>query len=131
MHPVGKNVAKPAVCPFALENSSVVEGLVSGYKHAILTPVNCSTENCIYYWRCTKGNCSDYPHCEYIGMTSRSFKKGFSEHRDYPKRNVTTEPSGQHFTQPGHSVADLKGQVLEKQRPICSEGQGSPPDTKV
>ena len=47
-------------------------------------------------------------------MTSRSFKKRFSEHRDYPKRDVITEPSGEHFTKRGHSVANLKGQVLEK-----------------
>ena len=47
-------------------------------------------------------------------MTKRSFKQRFSEHRDYPKRDVTSEPSGEHFTKAGHSVADLKGQVLEK-----------------
>ena len=46
-------------------------------------------------------------------MTTRSFKKRFSEHRDYPKRDVFTEPSGEHFSKKGHSVADLKGQVLE------------------
>ena len=38
------------------------------------------------------------------------------EHRDYPKRDVVTEPAGEHFTRRGHSVADLKGQVLEKVR---------------
>ena len=36
------------------------------------------------------------------------------EHRDYPKRDVLTEPSGDHFTQRGHTVSDLKGQVIEK-----------------
>ena len=46
-------------------------------------------------------------------MTTRTFKKRFSEHRDYPKRDVLTEPSGEHFSKRGHSVADLKGQVLE------------------
>ena len=34
----------------------------------------------------------------------------------FPKRDVTTEPSGEHFTKTGHSVADLKGLVLEKVR---------------
>ena len=47
-------------------------------------------------------------------MTTRKFKTRMSEHRDYPKRNVYTEPSGEHFTTPGHTVADLRGQVLEK-----------------
>ena len=61
-----------------------------------------------------KENCSTFPECEYIGMTPRTFKERMSEHRDYPKRDVLTEPSGEHFTQRGHSVAHLKGQVLEK-----------------
>ena len=37
-------------------------------------------------------------------MTTRTFKDRMGE------------PSGEHFTQRGHSVADLKGQVLEKVR---------------
>ena len=47
-------------------------------------------------------------------MTKRTFQKRLSEHRDYPKRDVLTEPSGEHFSKRGHSVAHLKGQVLEK-----------------
>ena len=40
------------------------------------------------------------------------------EHCDYVKRDVLTEPSGKHFNTQGHSVADLKGQVLEKVRSV-------------
>ena len=47
-------------------------------------------------------------------MTKRSFKLRLSEHRDYPKRDILTEPSGEHFNKMGHSVANLKGQVLER-----------------
>ena len=47
-------------------------------------------------------------------MTTRQFKDRLAEHRDYPKRNVITEPSAFHFTQPGHTVNHLKGLVLEK-----------------
>ena len=49
-------------------------------------------------------------------MTTRKFKDRLAEHRDYPKRNVITEPSGFHFKQPGHTVAHSKGLVLEKVR---------------
>ena len=34
----------------------------------------------------------------------RRFSKRFSEHKDYPKSGRVDEPSGQHFTLPGHSV---------------------------
>ena len=53
---------------------------------------------------------------EYIGMTSRKFKERMGEHRDYVKRDVLTEPSGEHFNSRGHTVAHLKGQVIEKVR---------------
>ena len=72
------------------------------------------SDNCVYYWECTKDTCPDFPKCEYIGMTKRGFQKRLSEHRDYPKRDVITEPSGEHFSKRGHSVANLKGQVQEK-----------------
>ena len=115
--PGWKKCGKPChICPFTLPANSEVVGQASGYRHTITEPVNCETTNYIYYWRCVKQNCPDKPECEYIGMKSRSFKERLGEHRDYPKRNVLTEPSGEHFNQRGHTVADLKGQVLEKVR---------------
>ena len=32
-------------------------------------------------------------------------KKRFSDHRDYVKRGITTEPSGAHFSTNGHNVS--------------------------
>ena len=37
-----------------------------------------------------------------------------AQHRDYIKRDITTEASGQHFTAAGHSASDMAGMVLEK-----------------
>ena len=91
-------------------------GLASGFTHKIKEAVSCDTVNCIYYWKCTKTRCEDYPNCEYIGKTTRQFKDRLAEHRDYPKRDILTEPSGGHFTKSGHNVSHLKGLVLEKVR---------------
>ena len=113
--PGWRKCGKPCpVCPYTLPACSEVVGQVNGYTHTIQEPVRCNTENCIYYWKCDKNNCVDSPRCEYIGMTKRSFKLRLSEHRDYPKRDILTEPSGEHFNKMGHSVANLKGQVLER-----------------
>ena len=49
-------------------------------------------------------------------MTSRKFKERMGEHRDFSKRDIVTEPAGEHFTKKGHTVADMKGQILEKVR---------------
>ena len=113
--PVWKKCGKPCpVCPYTLPNCSEVVANITGYRHTIEVPVNCNTENCIYYWKCVKNNCIDYPRCEYIGMTKRAFRHRFAEHRNYPKQDFQNKPSGDHFTKKGHSVANLRGQVLEK-----------------
>ena len=51
-------------CPYALPPTSQVTGLVTGFSHQISDAVDCETENCVYYWRCKKSNCKDYPKCE-------------------------------------------------------------------
>ena len=99
-----------------MPNTDTVAGLASGYQHKIKQTVNCDSENVIYYWKCVKSKCEDYPNCEYIGQTKRKFKDRLSEHRDYVKRDVISEPSGDHFSKRGHNVAHLKGLVLEQVR---------------
>ena len=112
-----KRCNKPCkVCPYTMDQNNQVTGLASGYNHQITDSLSCDTTNCVYYWRCIKPNCSDYPRCEYVGMTTRQFKDRLAEHRDYPKRDVLTEPSGEHFNQPGHGVHHLRGQAIEKVR---------------
>ena len=109
----GKNFQ---IYPYTLDKTNVVTGLASGYSHPIKEAVTCESENVIYYWKCTKHNCEDFPNCEYVGKTKRKFKDRLAEHRDYPKRDVVREPSGSHFTKRGHNVSDLKGLVLEQVR---------------
>ena len=70
----------------------------------------------IYRWKCKKQNCKDFLKNSYIGKTVQTFQKRFSQHRDYVKRNIQTEPAGEHFSLPGHSVSDIEGIVIEKVR---------------
>ena len=115
--PGWRNCGKPCkVCSYTMDKTKVVIGTASGYTHQITEAVSCDTKNCIYYWTCTKKNCQQFPNCESIGKTTRQFKDRLAEHRDYPKRDIITEPSGDHFTQPGHNVSHMKGAVLEKVR---------------
>ena len=115
--PGWRKCGKPCkACPFTMGNTKLVTGLASGYRHEIKEPVTYNTENCVYYWKCQKANCEDYPNCEYIGKTKREFKDRLAEHRDYPKRDIVTEPSGKHLTKSGHDVSHLRGLVLEKVR---------------
>ena len=112
--PGWKNCGKSCrICPYTMENTETVTGLASGFKFRIKQAVTCTSENVIYYWKCTKKNCDVYPECEYIGKTKRKFKDRLSEHRYYLRYDVTT-PSGSHFTKHGHNVSHLKGLVLEK-----------------
>ena len=100
------------ICPYTFKACNQIIGKASGYKHEIEDTVNCQTKKCIYYWTCTKSNCKDHPENEYVGRSKRRFQDRYSEHRDYPKADNTSEPSGEHFTLPGHDVSQLKGMVI-------------------
>ena len=102
------------VCPYTLEPTDQVVGQVTGYCHNIKDNLNCQDKNVVYYWRCIKDKCPEFPRCEYIGKSIRSFQERMAEHRDYAKRGILTEPAGDHFNTPGHSVSDLRGCILEK-----------------
>ena len=95
--PGWKSCRKPCpICPYTLDDYSEIVGQITGYTHKVSDAADCNTENCIYFWKCTKPNCSEFPRCEYIGMTTRPFRERLAEHRDYPKKDVLTEPSGEH-----------------------------------
>ena len=101
-------------CPFALPPTTQVTGLVTGYKVKILDAVNCETENCVYYWRCVKTNCKDYPKCEYVGLTKRAYRTRIGEHKQNIRSKNLETPSGFHFSKPGHNLSHFAGLVLEK-----------------
>ena len=60
-----------------------------------------------------KNNCKEFPKCEYIGLTSRSFRERLAEHKQYVRSKDLKKPSGYHFSQAGHDVSHLKGLVVE------------------
>ena len=50
----------------------------------------------------------------YCGMTKRKFSQRISEHRDYAKFHKIEEPSGQHFSLPGHTFHQINGLAVEQ-----------------
>ena len=103
-------------CPYTLPPTSQVQAQVTNYTHKIRENVNCETTNCIYYWKCIKTKCKDFPKCEYIGLTSRSFRTRIGEHKQYVRSNLQDKPSCFHFSQPGHDLSHFSGLVLEQVR---------------
>ena len=101
-------------CPFTLPPTTQVTGHITGYTHHIRDSVNCETKNCIYYWKCKKNNCKEFPKCEYIGRTTRPFRIRLGEHKQYVRSEMLDKPSGYHFNQPGHTQSHLAGLVLEE-----------------
>ena len=112
-----KKCSKPCpICPFSAPTKSEVKSFVSDYNHKIKSSVNCQSQNVVYLWRCKKENCPNYPQNSYIGLTTRKFQHRFSEHLGYVKSDKLTEPSGEHFNLPGHSIHDMECLVLEEVR---------------
>ena len=58
----------------------------------------------------------DISNCKksYIGETERTLKDRLSEHIGYIKTKKLEKSTGNHFNQPGHSVANMTALVLEK-----------------
>ena len=102
------------ICPFTLPKTNHLTGIASNYTHNIKQKLDCNTQNCIYYWKCDKSNCKMHPEIEYIGKTINKFKDRLGAHRDYVKSEDISKPSGEHFSQKGHSIADLKAMVIEE-----------------
>ena len=100
-------------CPFALPATREITGLVTGFKHTIKDPVNCQTSNVVYYWKCKKDNCKDFPKCEYIGLSTRPFRNRLAEHKQYIRSKNLDKSSGYHFNKAGHNLSHLAGLVLE------------------
>ena len=112
-----KKCSKPCpVCPFAAAPQKTIKSPVNNFEHKIEAQVNCQSENIVYLWKCNKPNCLVYPNNFYIGLSSRKYQTRFSEHLGYIKSDKFTEPSGEHFSLPGHSLSDMEGLVLEKVR---------------
>ena len=100
-------------CPFALPPTQTVTGQVTSFKHTIKDSVTCETSNWIYYWKCIKTKCKDFPRCEYVGLTTRPYRARLAEHKQYVRSNLLDKPSGYHFNQDGHNLSHFAGLVLE------------------
>ena len=76
----------------------------------IYTEANCETKNIVYLIECDKENCKE----RYIGESSRSIKERIKEHSSYIKSIFPTQATGLHFNLPGHSLGNMKMNILEK-----------------
>ena len=52
----------------------------------------------------------------YIGQSGRMFRHRIAEHRGYIVNKNLSQPAGEHFNQPGHSLSDLTVSVIEQVR---------------
>ena len=50
----------------------------------------------------------------YIGESVRQLKDRIGQHKGYIKNKVLSQPTGEHFNLPGHSLANMNVTILEK-----------------
>ena len=86
----------------------MVKSHASNVRVEVNTAVTCNTPNVIYCISCN--------HCDkqYIGETKRPLKDRFAEHRGYVNREVVSKATGEHFNSSGHSISDMRIQIVEK-----------------
>ena len=83
---------------------------INGKVWNINQRLNFKSYNVVYALRCKKEKCGK----TYIGETKRYLKSRLDDHRGYIVNTLTSTATGEHFTQPGHSLADLQVTALER-----------------
>ena len=93
-------------CPYIQTGNEVKVNEHEVWK--ITKKVNCESYNCVYMIVCQKCN------SKYIGETGRMLKSRLADHRGYINNQVVSVTTGDHFNLPGHSLANMKIQILER-----------------
>ena len=101
------------ICPYTSKACTTVTSQITGYTHIIKQSLSCDSENILYYWKCIKRNCKQYPKCEYIGLSTITFGTRFSEHLQYVRSEMLYQPAGEHFNMKGHEISHLEGLAIE------------------
>ena len=85
-----------------------VKSTASKFSIDINKPVNCQTRNILYCIQCNRCR------IQYIGESERTLQDRFSEHKGYAENCKTSKSTGEHFSQQGHRVSDMKVTIIEK-----------------
>ena len=95
------------ICPFVKEGKRV-KATATNFTVEINRQVNCQSRNILYCITCDK--CT----VQYIGESDRTLQNRFSEHKGYAVNQKINKATGEHFSQKGHRVSDMKVTILEK-----------------
>ena len=96
-----------SICPY-IKETRVIKHKNMNWK--LNQTLNCDSSNIVYMVGCNKEKCKEV----YIGETERRLKDRISDHIGYIKNRKIETPTGEHFTQKGHSLSDLQVIILEK-----------------
>ena len=95
-------------CPYILEVNKVTSH--ENFSWKINKQFTCNTSNIVYMIICNKQNCNQ----QYIGESKRKLKERFGEHKGYIRSSNKSQPTGAHFSLPGHSIDNMNILILEK-----------------
>ena len=95
------------MCPYVREGKVIK---INGIEWKINHNLHCKSYNVVYALICKKDNCREV----YIGETKRLLKFRIDEHQGYISNRKIEKATSEHFSQPGHSLADLSVTALER-----------------
>ena len=99
--------AKCDLCRKHLLPGDTITSTVTGHTHKIRQHIHCNASNLIYVITCN--TCKK----QYTGQTSNKLRRRINNHKSAIRRPDTEESVGAHFQEPGHTINDLKVQVVE------------------
>lgn len=106
MKPCNKNNCE--TCPF-VRLGKEFKNPFNQTKFKINSALDCTSKNAVYCLFCNKPGCSKI----YVGQTQRELRERFSEHKT-SVRTKSKKVVGQHFSGPGHTLANMEIMAIEK-----------------
>ena len=95
------------MCPYVREGKVIK---INGIEWNINQNLHCKSYNVVYALICKKENCREV----YVGETKRFLKFRVDDHRGYISNRKIDQATGEHFSLPGHILADLSVTALER-----------------
>ena len=95
------------MCPYVREGKVIK---INGIEWNINQNLQCKSYNVVYALICKKENCREV----YVGETKRFLKFRVDDHRGYISNRKIDQATGEHFSLPGHSLADLLVKAIER-----------------
>jgi len=95
------------MCQFVVPQLAI-KSTVTGQSVSVNCRIDCQSRHVIYCITCTK--CKK----QFVAATNKSMAEAFQDQLKFVNNRITNQPTGRHFTLPGHNASHMSITAIEK-----------------